>query len=186
MKLKKITLFLLFAVLLISINSKISAHPHVFIEYWTDVIFKNGKLAGIRVNWFFDEFFSAMVIRQNDKNKNKKFEPAEIKIVKKRAFDNLKNFGYFTYLRVNRRIERPKWVDIFSARIKQNRLIYSFFVPINAKIKSTQQKLRIKYNDPTIYVAFSPHKNPVRIKNAAKIKTQIKNNKYFQTVVFRR
>lgn len=183
---KKYVLIILIIFSLFITENKTTAHPHVFIEYWTNIVFEKGKLKGIWVNWYFDEFFSAMVIRQNDKNKNKKFEKNEVKIVKKRAFDNLKNFKYFTYLNINRKLKTPKWINTFNAKIRQNRLIYSFFVPLNVKIKSSKQKLRIKYQDPTIYVAFSPHKNPIRVKKTTKVKVQTKKTRHTQSVTFRR
>ncbi len=186
MKNIKFYIFTFLLIFFLSTKQKSHAHPHVFIEYWTDVIFKNGKLAGLQVHWLFDEFFSAMIIRANDTNRNKRFEPREVKVLKKRAFDNLRNYKYFSYLKLNGIHKFTRWVTIFNAKITRNRLIYSFYIPLNVSIKSTTQKLRIEYLDPTVYVAFAPRKNPIIIKKMTNVRTTLRRKHQIHWVNFRR
>ena len=58
------------------------AHPHVFIDGVTDVVFENGKITGIRQHWTFDDVFSLLLIEDFDANKNRKFDKPEIEALR--------------------------------------------------------------------------------------------------------
>ena len=38
------------------------AHPHVWINAETTVLYENGTFTGLRHRWTFDEFYSAMEV----------------------------------------------------------------------------------------------------------------------------
>jgi ABC-type uncharacterized transport system substrate-binding protein len=40
----------------------VAAHPHIFVEAGVEVVFDNaGRIAGVRLSWTYDEFFSFML-----------------------------------------------------------------------------------------------------------------------------
>ena len=65
--------FILAIFLLFSVQTRVFAHPHVFIHNSVTIVFDENGLAGFKVDWVFDEMFSNMIIHDYDQNKNKKF-----------------------------------------------------------------------------------------------------------------
>jgi ABC-type uncharacterized transport system substrate-binding protein len=150
------------------------SHPHVFASYSFSVNFSGGYLKSVRVNWEFDVFFSSQIINQHDKNRNGRFERDEAASAKKEAFDNLENYNYFTAITVGGRNFPVKKINGFYPLIKGRKLIYSFNIPLNIKVSKKNKKVIITCKDPTIYVAFSPARSWVLLKNKSGYVVNIK------------
>ncbi len=88
-------------VLIVGAVFGLAAHPHVFITNRLTFIFDEGGLQGIEISWDFNEGFSAMIKQNFDRNQNGLLEDAEVELVRKGTFPNLKNFNYFTFLEIN-------------------------------------------------------------------------------------
>jgi len=141
------------AALLIMVGGTAWAHPHVWIDNVTTFQFTGGKITAIKLHWTFDELFGTGIIDQFDKNKNKKFEPAELAALQKGAFDHLKEYGYFTWLTVDG-TERPvKAVTGFAASVdKKGNLVYEFIVPLDRPVDPVASKLIVGVYDPSYFV----------------------------------
>jgi ABC-type uncharacterized transport system substrate-binding protein len=145
-----------------------SGHPHVFIENTLTLIFDKKGLAGIHVTWVFDEFFSNMIACDYDTNRNSKLEASEVKNIKEKAFSNLKNFDYFTFIRIDKRPFKVKYVREFSAELKGGKLIYRFLIPCHVKAVTGYKQFIISQYDPTYYTSvFFAEDNPVSLKGAS-------------------
>ena len=155
------------AILLIWIAGAASAHPHVFVYNHLTVVFDDMGLAGFDIRWTFDEMFSQMFIGDYDKNRNGDLEPMEIDQLKAGAFDNLKEFGYFTHIRVNGQPFAVRFVKNFRAEINKNKLIYRFFVPCHVQALETAKAVTIAIYDQTFYCSVFLVKDPVSFKNPA-------------------
>jgi ABC-type uncharacterized transport system substrate-binding protein len=92
--------------------------------------FNNTDCKGFWVEWKFDDFFSSSIINDYDKNHDKFFDANEQKIIYKRAFINLKNYGYFVFIRKGNARKNPARVEKFSVWQKNGQLFYKFFVPL--------------------------------------------------------
>ncbi len=44
------------------------AHPHVWVNVETTVLYEGGKVAGFKHRWAFDDMYTAMAIQGLDKN----------------------------------------------------------------------------------------------------------------------
>ncbi len=82
------------ALLLLSPGAAL-AHPHVFADTRTEVIGKDGKLAALRHVWRFDEFFSATVLLEFDKDGNGRLEGAELDEVEGTIKRSTAEFNFF-------------------------------------------------------------------------------------------
>ena len=111
----------------------IFAHPHVSLDARLQFEFDGKECRGFWVDWTFDAFFSATVINDFDANGNGRFEPAEIQKVYNGAFINLHKYGFFTLIRKGDKRTSPEAVENFSATVRDNRLVYRFFVPLDGK-----------------------------------------------------
>ncbi len=148
------------------------SHPHVFFENSLTIIFDQKGLAGVRVQWIFDEFFSSMIAGDYDLNHNSRFEPSEIAVIKKKAFSNLANFGYFTSIKIAGRPFKVKYVRDFSAALTGGKMIYRFFVPCHVRAASTFKEFIISQYDPTYYTAvFFAKDRPVSLEGEARFDT---------------
>jgi ABC-type uncharacterized transport system substrate-binding protein len=127
------------------------SHPHAFADTYLTMCFDQSGLSAIKVRWRFDEMFSAMIAEDFDRNRDGRFSPEEIKLIKKEAFANLVNFGYFTHIWIDNRKFAIKWVKDFSASMQKRRLMYSFTIPCHVSAGSRFKYLTISPHDPTFY-----------------------------------
>jgi ABC-type uncharacterized transport system substrate-binding protein len=174
---KKI-LLTLFALLFI-LTSYTWAHPHVFIEGKADFVFNKDGLSKINVEWLFDSMFSTMILTDYDANKDNKFSADEIKKIEKEAFSNLKEYQYFTFVKVNKKPFKVNYVTNFNVSISGKNIIYSFSVPCHVKATSNKKEIILAYYDESYYIdLYFIEKNPVSFKNRKLfvIKYEIKEN----------
>ena len=71
------------------------AHPHVFADTRTEVIGNNGNLEALRHVWRFDEFFSATVRLEFDKDGDNKLSDTELASIAKTIKKSTAEFNYF-------------------------------------------------------------------------------------------
>jgi ABC-type uncharacterized transport system substrate-binding protein len=72
-----------------------SAHPHVFAETRTEVVGRDGKLAALRHVWRFDEFFSATVLLEFDKDADGRLNAEETASVEDTIKRSTAEFNFF-------------------------------------------------------------------------------------------
>jgi ABC-type uncharacterized transport system substrate-binding protein len=128
------------------------AHPHVWIDANVTFVFDQKMLTGVRVEWTFDEIFSTLVIREHDKNKNKKFEESEIESVRRDAFVATKEYSYFTHIAVaGSKVAIANATD-FKAEIVKGKVVYRFTLPLAAPVDPSEKAVAVKAYDETFYV----------------------------------
>lgn len=188
MKLGFATLLLLGSILFICCTSALS-HPHVFIVQRLQIVFDDQGIAGFRMIWGFDEFFSSMVADDYDKNKNKTLEPDEIAVIKEKAFAYIAEYDYFTFVKINDKSFKVKWIKDFTATLNNGKLSYQFFIPCHVRANKNFNEIVIATYDPTYYSAiFFASEHPASIENGDKfeIQSSIKEDNstsiYFGTV----
>jgi len=175
MKHKLSLLFILAVVGLMVFSPAAYPHPHVFVVNKMILIFDDRGFSGIRVNWSFDEFFSSMIAGDYDKNRNKKLEIPEVALIKKEAFGYLANFDYFTFIKIDGKPFKVKWVTDFQAELSDGKLAYEFFVPCHVKASTIFKEITIAQYDPTYYSSLLFGKNhPVKIEAGEKFETIFK------------
>lgn len=126
---KKISLLIIFII----INSVFAfAHPHLFISSTQEFVWENKTLKGCWIEWTFDSYFSADIIHGYDYDNNGVFSTQETKDIFENAFINLKNYYYFTFIRQGKQRTTPKEILNFSAKIKNRKLSYRFFIDLSS------------------------------------------------------
>lgn len=121
-----------YTILLIIIGINLYSHPHMQILNRSTFDFKDEKISGVWLEWEFDAYFSADIIMSYDLNEDGVFSESEKEDIYNNAFISLKDFNFFTYLRVGGNRTSPKEVENFSAYIddKEN-LFYRFYVDLS-------------------------------------------------------
>ncbi len=143
------------------------SHPHVFIYNSVKVVFDEKGLAGFKLCWEFDEMFSSMIIGDFDKNDNKQLEPLEIEFLKKKAFNNLKNFNYFTHIKISGKPFKVQYVKDFSADIQQGKVLYRFSVPCHVNAINTFREVTLSVYDKSFYTSIFLVRNRVKFDNTS-------------------
>lgn len=119
-------------ILILGMSSYIFSHPHMQIMTRSSFEFEDERIKGVWLEWEFDAYFSADIVMTYDINEDGTFDEVETKDVFSNAFISLKDFNYFTYIRVDEKRTSPKEVSDFSVfKDTNNNLIYKFYVPLD-------------------------------------------------------
>jgi ABC-type uncharacterized transport system substrate-binding protein len=111
-------------------SAPVGAHPHVWIDAVVTFVFEDRQLVALSHHWKFDEFFGSFVIEEHDADGNGAFDAAEVSAIRENAFSNLREFDYFTHVRLDRRKLPLHEVSTFAARIEDGVLVYEFTMPL--------------------------------------------------------
>ena len=143
-----------------------SAHPHVWIDSRVTFVFEQGRLVAIEHEWKLDEFFSSFLIESFDRNRDRKFDSAELDELRKGAFDTLKDFDYFTHLLIDGKEVKLGAAEDFRVDIAaKDAMSYQFRMPLETAVDPITVNVAVSVYDETYYVEtrLAP-KNPVSFK----------------------
>lgn len=155
------------------------AHPHVFIVQRLAAAFDEKGLARIEVRWKFDDMFSGMIAMDHDIDGDGALSPAEVAVVREKAFSNLSEFSYFTFIKINDRPFDVKTVSDFNAILKDGRLTYVFSIPCRVGALDRYQKVTVATYDPSYYSAiFFAENEPVSLiaADACEVKAAVRED----------
>ena len=128
------------------------AHPHVWIGTSVQFNMKGGKIVSVTQRWEFDAMFGAMLAGNFDTDKNKKLSTSEVALIRKKAFRELRNYSYFTQLRINGKPHKITEDTAFNAVMKDGRVIYHFTVKLPRPVDTRREKADFRFIDTTFYV----------------------------------
>ncbi len=139
------------------------AHPHVWIEATATLIVDGGRFGAVRHDWVFDDLFSSVVIREFDKNRNRRFEDNELKRLQAEVFDSLKDVDYFTVVLVDgKRVRITELVD-FAAEIAKERLVYRFTVRPSEPVAARGRLVAVAVQDESYYIDVALREEGARL-----------------------
>ena len=160
-------LFRLALCLAVLASAPADAHPHVFVDAKTEIVFdQSGKMAAVRNIWQFDEAFTQYAIQGLDANGDGKITDAELKPLADVNVKSLAEFKFFTYLTVGRdqaKFLPPKeyWLEFHGGR-----LTLFFTLPMEKPMVPGKHAM-LEIFDPEYFVAFTFVKdNPIKLLGA--------------------
>jgi ABC-type uncharacterized transport system substrate-binding protein len=140
-----------------------ASHPHVWINAVATFLFEEGMLVGMRHHWEFDEMFGSYVIEEQDADRNGKLDGAEIASIQANAFSKLRDYDYFTHVRIDGKELPLHEVTDFAARIENGVLVYEFTLPLRQPIDPGASQFAAGIYDPEYYVeVLLDEDDPVR------------------------
>jgi len=148
----------------------VHAHPHVWIDVVATFVFERGKLAGVRLDWTFDEFLSDTLLRTYDTDKDGRFDEKETQQIQEQGFSSLKDLNYFTHLSLGGNKVSIREVTDFSVILRNGRVVYRFTVPLHPAVDAARTPVALSVYDETYYVhvAFD-QTDPVRFGGIPKL-----------------
>jgi ABC-type uncharacterized transport system substrate-binding protein len=140
------------ALFLLLTASTLQAHPHVWIECGISAEFDDQGLTGFRQRWVLDEMFSASMLPVIDQNNDGVISAEESEVAKREAFDNLKEYNYFTDVRIDGKPFTVQFVKEFRCTLDaSNRLVYEFVVPCTVKAGPAFKTVTIGVYDQSFF-----------------------------------
>ncbi|MBY0226445.1 MAG: DUF1007 family protein [Hyphomicrobium sp.] len=158
----------LFASIQVASPTPAHAHPHVWVNVETTVLYDQGKVTGFTHRWTFDDMYTAMAVQGLDKNQDGTFTREELAELAQVNIDGLKEFEFFTFARVKEspvKLAPPKdyWLEH-----KNGVLSLNFTLPIAEPVPAETEGFEFAVYDQTFFIAFDLAKeNPVRLSDSA-------------------
>jgi len=147
------------------------AHPHVWILAEADLLHDGGSVTAVRLDWRFDEFFSAILFEDFDWNGDGAFTPDEVEAMRAGAFAGLSEIGWFTDLRADGEPQVLSDAADFDVAVDEGgaSVTYSLTLALETPIDPIERTLSLSIYDPEYYVSleFAEVAQPIRIASGA-------------------
>lgn len=128
-----------------------AAHPHAFVDAQVAIVLDDQGLAGFRQRWLLDEMTTVAVLDLIGAYGAGNLTPEMVAAIEAQSMGSLKEFGYFTDIRINGRRFHIQWVKDFDASLDGARLVYEFFVPCHVKAAPGPKEVKIAVYDDSFY-----------------------------------
>lgn len=132
-----------------------AAHPHVWIEAMSDVVFdSHGRIVAINHEWTMDEMYTEAAVDGLDTDGDGIYSPSELKPLTQENIESLKEFSYFTTLRAG--ADKVAFRDVVEAGQlwKNKRLKLYFQLPLEKPIDPRKTTVVYRIYDPEFFIAI--------------------------------
>jgi ABC-type uncharacterized transport system substrate-binding protein len=130
------------------------AHPHVFVDAKSEMVFAAGKLTAVRHIWQFDEAFTGFAVQGLDQNNDGKLSDAELAPLAKVNVESLAMFGFFTRLSVNGADAEFVPPTEYWLEFHNGRLTLFFALPLKSPA-ALRGMATMEVSDPEYFVGFT-------------------------------
>jgi ABC-type uncharacterized transport system substrate-binding protein len=140
------------------------AHPHVWIDARSEVVFDSAqRITALKVSWRFDEFYSVFAIEGLDKDGDGTVSDAELRPLAELNVTSLKEYRYFTYMKADGADLAYGPVADYASHFADGILSLEFVIPLETPVDPRSAEVSFKSYDPTFYIAVEPAlEDPVR------------------------
>jgi ABC-type uncharacterized transport system substrate-binding protein len=134
-----------------------AAHPHVWIDARSEVVFDGEqRIVALRVVWRFDEFYSLFAIEGLDKNADGTLDADELRPLAELNVTSLKDYRYFTHVTADGAEAAYGPVSEYGSRYEDGILSLEFVIPLATPLDPRTLRVSYKSYDPTFYIAIEP------------------------------
>lgn len=141
------------------------AHPHVWIEMRSDVVFNDqGLISAVNLMWTFDDGYAKIALDGLDKNGDGVYDPSELEPLTRENLDSLKDYNYFTYVRYNGKPQAIAAPTEAGQIYSDDKLQLHMQVPLVTPLDPAKGEFVLKVFDPEFFIAFDYAKDdPVSV-----------------------
>ena len=138
-----------------AVASKAEAHPHVWIEMQSDVVFtEDGLIKGVDLEWTFDDAYTQMALEGLDVDGDGLYSQDELAPLTKENIASLKDYEYFIVMRANGEQQKIGEITDFGQIWSNNKLTLHLQVPLEKPIDPKTQEFTFKVYDPEFFIAI--------------------------------
>lgn len=162
------TLLAVAAAIVAALATPAAAHPHVWVNVQSSIVYEGGRITGIRHRWQFDEMYSTMAIQGLDTNNDGIYSRDELAELTKVNMEGLKEFNYFTVMKLG---DQPLKVkdptDAYLEVDKQGVLSLIYTLPLAEPVLAEAEGFTFAVYDASFFIAFEfAGPEPVKLENA--------------------
>lgn len=140
------------ALLLLALPSAARAHPHVLIDSHLIFLFERGKVVALQMGWKFDPAYSSALVLDFDADKDGKLSPPEIAAIEAEAFQDTRQYQYFTYAQVDGKAVQWPRAGEFKVLTHKDALLYAFRLTLPQPVDPRRQTLKVSAYEETFYI----------------------------------
>lgn len=131
------------------------AHPHVWIEMQSDVVFTDdGLIKAVNLEWTFDDAYTQMALDGLDVDGDGMYSQSELAPLTNENISSLKDYEYFTVMRANGEQQKIGEVTDFGQIWSNNKLTLHLQVPLERPIDPNKEEFVLKVYDPEFFIAI--------------------------------
>jgi ABC-type nickel/cobalt efflux system permease component RcnA/ABC-type uncharacterized transport system substrate-binding protein len=132
-----------------------AAHPHVWIEARSDVVFdERGLIVAINHEWTMDENYTEAAVDGLDVNGDGVYAPEELEALTKENIDSLKEYAYFTAMKTGNDPVAFGEVTEAGQLWSDKRLKLHFRLPLLNPIDPRKSRVFYRVYDPGFFIAI--------------------------------
>ncbi len=144
-----------------------AAHPHGYADTKVTFVLEGGRIGVIRVEWTFDQVYSAMLLDNADLDRDGRINEDERVFAIEDWQLNLEEFDYFTHLTLNGAPVSPVEARNLDIRFADGRGLLSYDVVISPPADPAATAVAVGVYDKEFYLFFNPlASDPVAVAGA--------------------
>jgi ABC-type uncharacterized transport system substrate-binding protein len=141
-----------------------AAHPHIWIDAIVTVQVENERIDAVRVEWTFDEFFSAVLLDDFDLDRSGGFDAEEVNRIYEAVEPNLRILGYMTHVQAALDYQKLERIRGFDAVVDDGLVRFAFEATLPEPVDPRERRVSVSLFDETYYIAISLKKSdPIRV-----------------------
>ncbi|MCB9946610.1 MAG: DUF1007 family protein [Rhodospirillaceae bacterium] len=128
-----------------------AGHPHGWIDVQSTVVFDGaGRITALSLDWLFDDIYSVFIL--DGLPADGEARGAALREIARQDLENLREYGYFTDLRVDGARVETGMVDEFDTGLRDERLWLRFTVPLQTPVDPRADAVTFAVYDPTYFL----------------------------------
>lgn len=134
------------------------AHPHVWVEARSAILFGDGGIVAVRHAWTFDEAFSVFAIQGLDTDGDGKLSARELEPLARTNIESLHEYDFFTFLTGDDGSDgSPHFVTPTDYRLDWDgrQLTLHFTLPLRRPLAAGRGTVGFEVFDPDYFVDFA-------------------------------
>lgn len=132
-----------------------SAHPHVWIEMRSDLVFNDqGLVTAMNLEWTFDDAYAQLALDGLDTNGDGVYSQEEIAPLTKENIESLKDYDYFTVIRFNGEKQPIAPVTEYGQIFSNGKLQLHLQVALMTPVDPAKGEVIAKVYDPDFFVSL--------------------------------
>ena len=132
-----------------------AAHPHVLIDAKaTFQLDANRRIEAIRIEWRFDEFFSAYALEELQVESSDDVTEEQRAAMAEQYMSNLVEWDYMTELAVDADYATLGPANDYSVSVDDDIVSLTFTLPVSEPVDATTHDVGLRMYDPTYYISI--------------------------------